>query len=120
MNLFKKRFNYEAKIYRFVVRSIVNVVREQQTCNMLKTEVRVSLMANQKKIQKGNLIKRASIFFENFKVPQISPFQFVAFFVPHSTSVFEKPKKDKPSELLERRRYASILRHGSVLINNSQ
>lgn len=119
MKLLKKRFNYKAKIYRFVVRSIVNVVREQQTFDMLKTEVRISLMTNEKKIEKGNLFKRASVLFENFKVPEIKPFQFIPFFVPYSTSVFEKPKKVKPVEVLEkRRRYTSILRHGSVFINN--
>lgn len=118
MKILNKRFEYKAKIYRFIVRSIVDVVREQQSSDMLKTSVRISLMTSVQNVPLKNIKnKTGTIRVGDCKIQAVNPLQLVAFFVPYSTSIFEKPKNENLQKTLERKRYASIMRHGSILIN---
>lgn len=116
MEILNKRFEYKAKIYRFIVRSIVDVVREQQSSDILKTSVRISLMTSLQNATLKNFKNKTGKFMVgDCKVPAVNPLQFIAFFVPYSTTIFEKPKKENAKNTLERKRYASIFRHGSIL-----
>jgi hypothetical protein len=111
IKLLNKRFDSEGKIYRFVVRSLIDVVRKQLTKSELRTNVRVSLLANIQPETKNQFFKRTSIFIAKKKKTLTRPQAFIAFFVPSSTKIFEKPRKIGETG---RKRYTSILRHASI------
>ena len=111
MMILNKRFDSDGKIFRFVVRSLINVVREQLTKDELRTNVRVSLLANIPTESKSQGFRRASVFITRKKRTPPIPLAFIAFFVPFSTKIFEKPIKKADTG---RKRYTSILRHASM------
>ena len=111
MKILNKRFDSEGKIFRFVVRSLINVVREQMNKAQLRTDVRVSLLANIPTVSKNRWVRRTSVFITRNKRRPPSPLTFIAFFVPFSTKIFEKQRKNVDTG---RRRYTSILRHASM------
>ena len=91
-----KRFDYESKIARFISRSIVNIIREQQGNENLKHSVRVSLLINQPIIEgERRFAKRRESIKSCAENIRVKPMTYVAFFVPSSIKAFEKPKKEK-------------------------
>ena len=111
MNILNKRFDSEGKIFRFVVRSLIDVVREQMNKDQLRTDVRVSLLANIPTMSKSRWIRRTSVFIARKKRSPPSPLTYIAIFVPFTTKIFEKQRKNDDTG---RKRYTSILRHASM------
>jgi len=98
LNLLNRRFNGEGKVYRLISRSILPILNEQKSKENLKNCLRATLLATSTVNEEKNLDEiTQALQMKNKKT--LSPFNFVAFFVPSDSSIFEKKRKNDGSRV---------------------
>ena len=112
--ILEKRYNNEGKIYRFISRSIVSIIREQQSNQNLKHRVRISLLAHRPLNNNDKMLPDCSQIVKSKKKIAHIKQAYIPFFVPDFKSFYEKSKHP---EIGSRERRTSTLKLTSTLKN---
>lgn len=115
LSMLNKRFTGESKIARFISKSILLIINEQKRKEHFKNALKANYLASSMNASEKNLKDLTQILKSKNKKEHV-PFAFVAFFVPKSTKIFQKPKK---CDKIIFSRYSSIVFSTSTIKRGS-
>ena len=117
LEVLEKRYSHEGKIYRFIMKSIVLPAREYNGKSVIKTNVRVSLLANKPLAYNEKKLPDCSEIAREKKIPQYYKQIYIPFFVPSTMSAYEKPQLVSDLEKSEQFSRGSTLKLTSTIQN---